>query len=74
MRERPSGERSALLSPVIRMAQDLGLEVVADLVETESDAVELSQLGCDYAQGYLFGEPLTPAQARQIIVGASEAA
>ncbi|KPQ12714.1 MAG: PAS domain S-box/diguanylate cyclase (GGDEF) domain [Saliniramus fredricksonii] len=74
MRERPSGERSALLSPVIRMAQDLGLEVVADLVETESDAVELSQLGCDYAQGYLFGEPLTPAQARQIIVGTSEAA
>ena len=47
--------------------QELGIEIVAEAVETESDAIELSQLGCDHAQGYLFGEPLTITQARQII-------
>jgi len=74
MRERAGGQRSVMLSSLIRMGQELGIEIVAEAVETESDAIELSQLGCDHAQGYLFGEPLTITQARQIITGASEAA
>ena len=31
------------------------------------DAVELYQLGCEFAQGYLFGEPMSADQARAML-------
>ena len=33
----------------------------------ESDAIELYQLGCEYAQGPVFGEPMSMLQARQLV-------
>ena len=32
-----------------------------------SDAVELAQLGCEFAQGTAFGEPMTAPQARKLM-------
>jgi EAL domain-containing protein (putative c-di-GMP-specific phosphodiesterase class I) len=46
---------------------------VAEGAESESDAIELYQLGCEYAQGPVFGEPMSTLQARQL-VGATPAA
>lgn len=46
---------------MIRMAHALGLKVVAEGVETEAQAELLTTLECDYAQGYLFGRPMTLA-------------
>ena len=43
------------------------MDVVAEGAETDSDAVELSQLGCEYAQGFVFGEPMTPEKARELL-------
>jgi EAL domain-containing protein (putative c-di-GMP-specific phosphodiesterase class I) len=43
------------------------MDVVAEGAETDSDAVELSQLGCEYAQGFVFGEPMTAERARDLI-------
>jgi EAL domain-containing protein (putative c-di-GMP-specific phosphodiesterase class I) len=40
---------------------------VAEGAETDSDAVELYQLGCEYAQGYVFGEPMTAEAARKLL-------
>jgi EAL domain-containing protein (putative c-di-GMP-specific phosphodiesterase class I) len=34
-----------------------------------SDAVELYQLGCEYAQGFAFGEPMTSDAARDLLLG-----
>jgi EAL domain-containing protein (putative c-di-GMP-specific phosphodiesterase class I) len=42
----------------IRMARDLGLELVAEGVETASQAADLRRLGCDILQGYHFAPPL----------------
>ena len=47
------------------MAHDLGLSVVAEGVETEEDAVRLRQLHCEYAQSYMYSQPLTPEMARR---------
>jgi EAL domain-containing protein (putative c-di-GMP-specific phosphodiesterase class I) len=43
------------------------MEVVAEGAETDSDAVELYQLGCEYAQGYVFGEPMTAREAQDFL-------
>lgn len=60
----PDGKgRPIILRSIVSMAHDLGMNVVAEGAEDENDALELMQLGCEYAQGFLFGEPMTPAQA-----------
>lgn len=61
------GARPVILRSIIALAHDLGMEVVAEGAETDSDAVELFQLGCHFAQGYIFGEPMTAEQARQMV-------
>ncbi len=48
---------SAIVSTVLRLAQILGLAVVAEGVETAEQADTLRSLGCGFAQGYLFGRP-----------------
>ncbi len=67
------GARPVILRSIIALAHDLGMEVVAEGAETDSDAVELFQLGCHFAQGYVFGEPMTVEEARQLIAPLSPA-
>jgi diguanylate cyclase (GGDEF)-like protein/PAS domain S-box-containing protein len=62
------GTRPVILRSIISLAHDLGMEVVAEGAETDSDAVELYQLGCEYAQGFVFGEPMTADAARDMLV------
>jgi EAL domain-containing protein (putative c-di-GMP-specific phosphodiesterase class I) len=62
------GTRPVILRSIIALAHDLGMEVVAEGAETDSDAVELYQLGCEYAQGFAFGEPMTAESARDLLI------
>ena len=66
---RPTGPggRPLILRSVVAMAHDLGMDVITEGAETESDAVELSQLGCEFAQGFAFGEPMSAAAARKLM-------
>ncbi len=68
VRTTPRGTRPVILRSIISMAHDLGMEVVAEGAETDSDAVELYQLGCEYAQGFAFGEPMTAQAAQDLLV------
>jgi EAL domain-containing protein (putative c-di-GMP-specific phosphodiesterase class I) len=69
VRTTSKGTRPVILRSIISLAHDLGMDVVAEGAETDSDAVELYQLGCEYAQGYAFGEPMPAEQAGQMLVG-----
>jgi diguanylate cyclase (GGDEF)-like protein/PAS domain S-box-containing protein len=61
------GTRPVILRSIIALAHDLGMDVVAEGAENDSDAVELFQLGCEYAQGFVFGEPMTAERARDLL-------
>jgi diguanylate cyclase (GGDEF)-like protein/PAS domain S-box-containing protein len=61
------GTRPVILPSIIALAHDLGMEVVAEGAESDSDAVELYQLGCEYAQGFVFGEPMTADRATELL-------
>ena len=63
------GTRPVILRSIISLAHDLGMEVVAEGAETDSDAVELYQLGCEYAQGFAFGEAMTSEAALDLLLG-----
>ena len=61
------GTRPVILRSMIALAHDLGMDVVAEGAETDSDAVELFQLGCEYAQGFVFGEPMSAERVRALL-------
>jgi EAL domain-containing protein (putative c-di-GMP-specific phosphodiesterase class I) len=53
----------AIIIAILALAQSFRLSVIAEGVETESQASRLKALGCNYFQGYLFSKPLTAEQA-----------
>ena len=63
-----------LLRSLISLGHDLGVTIIADGLESESDVIELSQLGSELAQGSAFGAPLTIQDARKLMGLAPEAA
>lgn len=50
---------SILCEAIITMAHRLGMKVIAEGVETDSQKQLLMAMGCDYGQGYFFSKPLT---------------
>jgi EAL domain-containing protein (putative c-di-GMP-specific phosphodiesterase class I) len=48
----------ALVQAIVAMSQALGLEIVAEGVETEEQITLLKKMGCHYGQGFYFAKPL----------------
>lgn len=55
----------AIVTTTLAMAAALGIEVVAEGVETQAQADFLRRAGCQYAQGYIFSRPLAEEAARR---------
>ncbi|KQO51896.1 putative bifunctional diguanylate cyclase/phosphodiesterase [Methylobacterium sp. Leaf85] len=49
---------AAIVTAVVQLGQNLGLDVTAEGVETEAQAEFLRGQGCAYAQGYLYSKPM----------------
>jgi diguanylate cyclase (GGDEF)-like protein/PAS domain S-box-containing protein len=56
---------AAITEAVISMAHSLGLNVVAEGVETQDQLATLRRLGCDEAQGFLMARPMNAAALAQ---------
>ena len=64
----------AIASSIIGLAHRLKLRVIAEGVETEQQRGFLRANGCDEMQGYLFSEPLPPAQLAALLARSTGAA
>jgi EAL domain-containing protein (putative c-di-GMP-specific phosphodiesterase class I) len=58
----PSDRQRKVVTGIISMANDIGLEVVAEGIESAAERDLLAELGCPYGQGYLYSRPLTAAE------------
>ena len=52
---------------MISMAHHLGLEVVAEGVETDKERAFVERHGCDEVQGFLYGRPVPAAEATLLL-------
>lgn len=56
------GKALALCRAIVTMAHELGMEVVAEGVETEAQMLALRAMGCDWGQGWWFGKGVPPTE------------
>ncbi|MCA9217091.1 MAG: EAL domain-containing protein, partial [Planctomycetales bacterium] len=54
-----SAENEAIVNTIIRLAESLNLDVIAEGIESEEEVVQLRALGCNYGQGFYFSKPVT---------------
>ena len=60
-------ENIAIVRTIVALAQNLGMDVIAEGVETEAQLNLLRKLECEKGQGYLFATPLNAAIVEQFI-------
>jgi EAL domain-containing protein (putative c-di-GMP-specific phosphodiesterase class I) len=65
-----STEDAAIVAAVISMGRALGVNVVAEGVESQDQASVLQTLGCTLAQGYLFSRPVPASELPELVAGA----
>ena len=63
---------AAIIRSIVDLGHALGVDVVAEGVETEAQLRELHALGCDAAQGFLFGRPIAPHEVEALLISSGE--
>jgi diguanylate cyclase (GGDEF)-like protein len=58
---------AAVVRTAIRLANELGIECIAEGVETQAQANFLVAAGCEQAQGFQFSRPVSAARATQLL-------
>ncbi len=67
------GAAPVVLKSVVALSHELGKMVVAEGVETETDAVYLRSIGCEFAQGFYYGEPMEQADVLVLLSALAKA-
>lgn len=63
-----NGDDAAIVRAIITMAQSLGIQALAEGVETREQVEFLRHQGCDLIQGYYFSPPLSASEAERFLV------
>ena len=74
--EATSGESDevGLLEAIVQLGRSLGLEAVAEGIETERQEADVRGVMCDYGQGYYFSRPVSADAIEALLVGVSSEA
>ncbi len=62
-----SSKNFEIVSTIILLAHKLGMDVVAEGIETDIEKMALKNLDCEYGQGYLFAKPLPVTEVNQLL-------
>jgi len=57
-----------IVQSIISLAHKLGMQIIAEGVETEQQYIYLKALECDHVQGYYFAKPLTQQEATDLLI------
>ncbi|MGA7937922.1 MAG: EAL domain-containing protein [Kovacikia sp.] len=60
-------EDAQIVQTIIMLGHNLGMDIVAEGVETADQLAKLRSLNCEYGQGYFFSRPLTPEAAEGVL-------
>jgi EAL domain-containing protein (putative c-di-GMP-specific phosphodiesterase class I) len=63
---------ATLVDTIIQMGRNLNMDVVAEGVEEEAQLLFLQKLGCTYAQGLLFGDPMTSDNYLELLLAQAD--
>ena len=66
--------KSTVMTDIISMFKHEDLKIVAEGVETKEMVVALTELGCDYLQGYYFSKPLPAEEFLDFVIAFNEKA
>ncbi len=58
----------AYVQTIISLGHLMGLDVISEGVEDESQLATLKEIGCDLVQGYVWGRPLPPEEAEKLVL------
>ena len=67
-----SSENAEIVRTIVLLARNLGMDVVAEGVETQEQLMQLKEMGCETGQGYLFSKPVDAAAAEWLLSHHSE--
>jgi diguanylate cyclase (GGDEF)-like protein/PAS domain S-box-containing protein len=60
-------ENETIVRTIVTMAHSLGLDVVAEGIETTAHQLYLEMMGCDYGQGFLYSRPVDSVSASKLL-------
>jgi diguanylate cyclase (GGDEF)-like protein/PAS domain S-box-containing protein len=60
-------DTSEIISTILQLARSLGMDVVAEGVETKDQLARLTAMGCSSGQGYYFSKPVDAERAQRLI-------
>jgi diguanylate cyclase (GGDEF)-like protein len=63
-------ERPVIVESILALARSVGVDVIAEGVETRDQMLRLRHMGCEYAQGFFISHPLPPLGAEAFMSGA----
>ncbi len=61
------GENAEIVRTIVTLAHHLGMDAVAEGVETADQLALLREVGCQLVQGYLFAKPLDDVEADRLL-------